>query len=212
MEKWKIAAIALLLGVLGGYGFMQNRPSGAQQDIQPALATPEPVPTAVVAKFIGKTLPAWDFPAAQWANTPQPITPVALQGRVTIVEFWRSECPHCQDAAPFFESLKEKYGPRGLNIVSFHSPGVADDPENPENDWTKVQAKMRDLGIKYPVAFDKGGTFFKESIGGTTYPTIFVLDRQGIVRYADTGYTMENDMGRAKVQAMLKTIEELLKK
>lgn len=214
MEKWKIAVIALLLGVLGGYGFMQNRSPSAAQDATNGAngAMPTPVPTAVVAKFIGQTLPSWDFPASQWANTPKPIAPADLQGHVTLVEFWRSECPHCQEAAPFLEKLNEKYKSRGFQIVSFQSPGMADDPGNPENDWTKVQGKMQELGIKYPVAFDKGGTFFKTQLGGTTYPTLFVLDKQGIVRYANTGYTTLNEPGRAKIKAMLKTIESLLKK
>lgn len=201
MEKWKIVVIILLLGGLLGYGFYQQAPR-PQVPIEAPNTTPKPEPPVIPA---GQPMPKWDIPQEFWANTPKPITPADVKGSVTLIEFWRAGCSHCEEAAPFMESLYKQYSARGLKMVTFHSPAKSSGPDSEEGNWGRVQTTIKKWGITYPVAFDKDGHFFA-SIGGDTYPTVILLNREGLVEHSAVGHTP------AKAQALAAQIEALLKK
>jgi thiol-disulfide isomerase/thioredoxin len=193
MEKWKIAVIVLLLGALGGYGFyQQNRPTISDPP-QPAPGQPTPPPANQrLLKLKGQTPPTWNIPSRDWINTPRPISLADLKGHVALIEFWRMECSHCQEAAPHMNQLFKQYTPRGVKFVAIHSPG-APGAENPENDWDKVQQRIKEWGLQYPIAFDENGKLFKSTYGGDTYPAMLILNRAGKVAYINNGYTSEKE-------------------
>jgi thiol-disulfide isomerase/thioredoxin len=194
MEKWKIAVIVMLLAALCGYGFFQqNKPIPPETPpTDPHQPTPPP-PNQKLLKFKGQVPPSWDIAAQYWINTPRPISLADLKGHVTLLEFWRMECSHCQDAAPHINQLFKQYSQRGLKFVAIHSPG-APGPDNPENDWGKVQQRIKEWGLKYPIAYDQNGTLFKNKFGGDTYPAMLILNREGKVIYVNTGFTAEKEM------------------
>jgi thiol-disulfide isomerase/thioredoxin len=201
MEKWKIIVIVLLLGGLLGYGVYQQTP---RPPVPVNTPTSTPTPSAPVVPA-GQPLPiTWDIPASYWANTPQPIKPQDLKGSVTLIEFWRSGCPHCEEAAPFMEKLYQEYSPLGLKMVTFQSPGRGSGPDSEEGNWQRVQDTIKKWGITYPVAFDQGAQLFTR-LHGERYPTIIVLNRQGLVEYSDTGHTPE------KARALTVQLEALFK-
>ena len=146
----------------------------------------------------------WIIPKKQWTNTPAPIWLGGLRGNVTVIEFFRINCSHCQDAAPSRRALHNKYGKRGLKMVGFQSPGDFSNPGNAENDWRKVKLKIKDWGLTYPIAFDKDRAFFDKN-ELKFYPTVVVLDKKGIVRFQQTGYTP------AKVKALDAFVGQMLK-
>lgn len=207
MEKWKIAVIVLLIGALGGYGFYQQQAASIPplEGDQTPRATPKPTNPKLL-KLQGNIPPAWNFPKANWVNVPKPVALSDLKGKVTVLEFWRTECSHCQEAAPHMEKLYKEYSPRGVALVAIQSPGAPDAPgqPNPENNWGTVKQKIKEWGLTYPIAFDEGGQFFKQQIGGETYPTILILDKSGIVRYVNTGFTV------AKEAELLAALEKVL--
>ena len=124
---------------------------------------PEPTPM-----MLGKPAIAWDIDQKIGPIRLQPITLKDLQGHVALLEFWRAECPHCEEAVPFMESLFEKYSPQDLKMVTFHSPGKGALPNSVEGNWQKVQAKIKEWGITYPVAYDEGGALFSKYGGSRT--------------------------------------------
>jgi len=191
MEKWKIIIIMLLLGSLGGYGFYQSQ---SAQPPQPdpakteAQATPAPDPSN--QEWIGKTPPAWDTNKIKdWTNS-KPMKLSDLKGSVAVIEFWRANCSHCEEAAPFLNAMYQQFKPHGLKMVSFQSPAPTNvnDPSSVEGNWSKVLGFVRAHKLTYPVAFDRDGTLFMKDYKGTLYPTIMVLDKQGIIRYRQTGH------------------------
>lgn len=207
MDKWKIVVIVLLLGALGGYGWQQqNAALTPPTPDQSTPATPSPTPVNIKLQgLMSKTPPAWNIPAPLWINTPAPISLASLKGSVAIVEFWRIGCGHCREAAPFLTKMYAQYKPRGLKMVALHSAGAIDDPQNPENNWNVVKATTKELGITYPVASDEKGRLFKEAYGGTTYPTLLILDRAGKVVFIQTGDTPE------KQKLLIAELEKQLK-
>jgi thiol-disulfide isomerase/thioredoxin len=204
MEKWKGIVIVLIIAAIGGYGVLASRPPA------PADVPEKPAPSAQeLQQLVGKPAPEFNIPSALWtvqSSSRQPVTVASLKGHIAIVEFWRATCPHCKDAAPFMEGLYKKYGKQGLKVVGIQSPSDNPDPHFAENDWGQVRATASQWGITYPVGFDPHSVLFKTQYHGTLYPTVLVLDKNGVVQYAETGY----DDAKAKkleqvVQQMLKT-------
>ncbi|HEX8552702.1 MAG TPA: TlpA disulfide reductase family protein [Abditibacteriaceae bacterium] len=195
MDKWKGLVIIALLAGLGGYGYVSSRPLTPPAPTPDAASTantaptPSPAAAAVAARFVGKPLPAWDFPAAMWVNSEKPVTPQTLKGSVTLVEFFRIGCSHCVEAAPFMQQIQQTYGRRGLKMVAIQSPGKSD-PD--ENNWETVKTRIKEWKWTHPVAFDKGGNTFRDVYGLKIFPTVMVADKDGIVRYFKTGYTPES--------------------
>lgn len=197
MDKWKIVLIIALIACLAGYGIYQQS-SKLSADMPAVPANPNETPQsseerqAKLQKLVGTQPRSWSIPAANWANTPQPITLDDLKGHITVIEFWRSGCPHCEEAVPFMNELYSRYKSRGVKMVTFQSPGLVDNPDNPENNWTEVQNWIKEHAITYPVAFDEGSKL-RKSYGVDLYPMVFLLDRKGKIAYANTGHDLKKE-------------------
>ena len=209
MDKWKTVVIVALLGALGSYGWYQQNaeqnPSSPDPSTPGATQAPPAPANEKLNRLKGQAPPAWNIAAPLWINTPSPISLDSLKGSVAIVEFWRIGCSHCEEAAPFLNALYVKNKARGLKMVALHAAGDSADPMNPENNWNIVQSKIKEWGITYPVANDVGGKLFKETYKGTTYPTLFILNRKGKIVYVQTGDTPQ------KQKLLVAEVEKQLK-
>ena len=100
----------------------------------------------------------------------------ALRGRVIVLDFWASWCVPCRMMAPLLSRWQSSFGAQGLTVVGITSdaPLVA------------AQSAL-ELGIKYAVASDES-----EKISGaysvTSMPTLFVIDKKGVIREILIGY------------------------
>ena len=196
MEKWKITVIAALILGLGGYGLFQQQSQGSPFPAPDASVSQTPGAAGAAdnkaAIYIGHTLgdatlPEWSG-VGPWQNTPQAITLNSLKGKPALIEFFRINCSHCQDAAPFLEQLYRRYQPRGLKMVAVQTPGNYKDPENEETKWDNVKAWAKAGGLTYPIAFDEKSRYFQQTINGKFYPTTMITDASGKVVYSHTGH------------------------
>ncbi len=211
MEKWKIGVIAVLLLGLVGYGISQQK-SGTPQDatVEAMLASNAAMPGVAApgataaptenkaAAFIGQELggdkiPVWTK-VGPWENAKKPVSLDSLKGQPALVEFFRINCSHCQDAAPFLEALYKRYQPRGLKMAAVQSPGDYKDATNEETQWPKVQDFVKAGGLTYPVGMDKDSQYFQQTLDGTYYPTTMITDKTGKVVYAQTGHDTEKSI------------------
>ena len=152
-----------------------------------------------------KSFGGWVIPQRGWTNTPQPVWLGGLKGHVTVIEFFRINCSHCQDAAPARRALYRKYRKQGLKMIGFQSPGDVGNAANAENDWRQVKLQIKKWNLTYPIAFDKNRAFFDKN-DLMFYPTVLVLDKQGIVRFQQTGYSDE------KARELERVVAKMLKK
>jgi len=74
-----------------------------------------------------------------------PIKLSSLRGRVVIIDFFRSTCPHCQQHAPHLAQLYSQFRDRGLTILGL----AGDQPEESQS----VRAFIREYKIAYPIGF-----------------------------------------------------------
>lgn len=97
----------------------------------------------------------------------------------TLLVFFATWCPHCNDEAPIISDLSKEYG--NLNVVM---AGI-DGEDNPE--------KVREFVEEYDIESE---SLHEPSLGETYqvsgYPTAYVIDGSGEVVGANTGETPEN--------------------
>ena len=131
-------------------------------------------------------IPAGNAPAAPefaegaWINS-EPLTLKTLGGRVVLVEFWTFECYNCRNTLPSVKDWDAKYRDRGLTIVGVHTPET-----DSEYSIKNVRREVPTLGIKYPVVTDNDYKTWK-AYNVEAWPTIFVLDKQGRIRWLHVG-------------------------
>ncbi len=119
-------------------------------------------------------------------------TLAALADRgAVLVSFWASDCRTCLAEAPELEALRERYAPRGFELVSVAMP--YDRPDfvlEAAGDW------------KHPVALDIEGEVLAafEPVPGTPTGYLVGRDRQVLARWT----------GAADLEALERTLESLL--
>lgn len=124
------------------------------------------------------------------AGGPVPLD--ALKGQVVLVNFWATWCPPCRAEMPGFQDVYEAKHAHGFTVVGVSMDDISRD---------QVASYLRDHGITYPVAMatlDAPAAFG----GVTSFPTSFLIDRRGRVRYTVRGFFAEVTL-RAAVDRLL---------
>lgn len=121
-----------------------------------------------------------EFATGNWLNS-DPLTLDKLRGHVVLVEFWAIGCDNCLNTLPSVKDWDAKYRDRGLTIVGVHTPETQS-----EYVIDIVRHEVPSLGIKYAIVTDNDYTTWK-AYGVEAWPTIFVLDKQGRVRWLHVG-------------------------
>jgi thiol-disulfide isomerase/thioredoxin len=104
-----------------------------------------------------------------------------LRGRVVLVEFWTFGCYNCRNTLASVKEWDAKYRDRGLTIVGVHTPET-----DSEYSLDNVRKEVPALGLKYAVVTDNDYTTWK-AYKVEAWPTIFVLDKQGRIRWLHVG-------------------------
>ncbi len=169
-----VVRIAKLRG--RGYGSPASHAPVAKSNVA-ATVSDFPPDTLVVAAN-APVAPA--FAEGTWINS-DPIALEKLRGRVVLVEFWTFGCDNCRNTLPSVKDWDERYRDRGLTIVGVHTPETQS-----EFVIDSVRREVFGLGIKYPVVTDNDYKTWK-AYGVEAWPTMFVLDKQGRIRWLHVG-------------------------
>jgi peptide-methionine (R)-S-oxide reductase len=121
-----------------------------------------------------------EFAPGTWINS-QPLTLSDLRGRVVLIEFWTFGCYNCRNTLPSVKGWDSRYRDKGLTVIGVHSPELA-----PEKEIENVRREVVSLGIQYPVVTDNDYATWK-SYGVEAWPTIFVVDKGGRIRWMHAG-------------------------
>ena len=120
------------------------------------------------------------FAEGAWLNS-DPIRLDKLSDRVVLVEFWTFLCSNCRNTLPAVKQWDAKYRDRGLTVVGVHTPELAE-----EYKIDRVRSEIQSLGINYPVVTDNDYKTW-QAYGVEAWPTMFVLDKQGRIRWLHVG-------------------------
>ena len=94
----------------------------------------------------------------------------------TIVHFWATWCPTCKLEAPNLNSLRDS-----CNVVTVAVNSGSDET---------IKSFIKERALSYRVINDKSGDLAK-SFGVEVYPTTFIYDRNGTLKFSEVGYSTE---------------------
>jgi peroxiredoxin len=137
-----------------------------------------PRPAPLLAQgAAGRPTPSPEFPKdVQWLQG-GPLKFADLRGRVVVLHFWTNGCINCVRNYPAYRSWQEKYAGKDVTIIGVHTPEFA--REAPAE---RVRDRAKANGLKFPIVLDDQARVWKA--WGTRYwPTVFLIDRKGRVRY-----------------------------
>ncbi len=99
-----------------------------------------------------------------------------LKGNVVILDFWGTWCPPCIKSMPNIQQIHEKYG-EDIKVIGI---AVKD---------TKKKAKdfMVKNGYTYKLISDQD-YHIANIYDVAMYPTLYIIDQNGIVKYGEKGY------------------------
>lgn len=126
--------------------------------------------------------------SGKWINTEKDLTLEDLNGKVVVIEFWTFGCYNCVNTLPYLNKWYDKYKSDNFELIGVHCPEF-DNERNFEN----VKESVSELGIKYPVLTDNEFSIWKK-YDVHAWPTIFILDKKGVIRYKKVGEGKYNEM------------------
>ena len=176
---------ALGLHAAGDTATLAISRSGKPQQLRIVLADYPSVDAILRMDHVGSPAPAWIGlePAADFPGSLS-----ALSGRVVILDFWATWCGPCRDFAPVLSRWQSRYGAQGLAVL-----GITPDPVE-----TASLYKER-LDLKYAMASDPHAAT-SSTYGVSALPTLFVIDKRGVVREVVVGTDSEQD---ARIEALI---------
>ena len=127
--------------------------------------------------------PAPPLNTTAWLNTKAKM-PEELKGKIVLLDFWTVSCGPCVAALPAVQQISEQYAGWGVVVVGLHGS---------EANTELIASFVRAHHLTYPIAIDADDpthqTFGQtmRAFGVVGIPTVAVLDRQGVVRYLDSG-------------------------
>jgi len=98
-----------------------------------------------------------------------------LRGRVVHVVFWATWCMPCLEEMPDLKQAYNRYHQRGFDILGVVVP-MSQTPEG-------VRAFVERQEVRYPILWDDGMALMTR-YNVDSIPRNFVIDREGIIRYA----------------------------
>jgi peroxiredoxin len=135
--------------------------------------------------------------APAWANVAPvggaPKTLAQLRGRVVVVDFWATWCGPCRQVAPRLSALQARFGAQGLTVVGI----TTDEPE-------LAAAFAAKTDMKYGIVVDAQGETSR-AYGVRGLPTMFVVDKRGVIREVQVGFDPTGS-GDAALEQLLKVL------
>ncbi len=132
---------------------------------------PDPLPTDTIA-------PAWELHTIAGEK----VRLEDLRGRLVLADFFYKSCYPCMLALPALQRLHEKYGERGLTVIGLNPFDTVEDDIGP------FLAKR---GVTYTVLL--GAKEVAKQYRVTAYPTLYLIDRDGIIILTQEGYGEETE-------------------
>ena len=140
----------------------------------------------------GSIAPLWKLPS----NKSNPIDLEKLKGKVVLLDFWGTWCMPCIKAMPDIQAISEHFKGKPVEVI-----GVSVELNKTADPSAFAQSK----GFTYTIALN--GQEITKQYQVLTYPTVYIIDKEGKVFHA------EHTSGRENFKTdIIQRIESALKK
>lgn len=102
----------------------------------------------------------------------------ALKKGPVLAAFFKISCPVCQFTFPFLQRIYEAYGGSKVSIWGISQDNSAD-----------THQFLKEFGVNFPVLIDAKGYKVSNQYGLTNVPSIFLIQPDGKIRSASSGFT-----------------------
>jgi len=107
------------------------------------------------------------------------------RGKIVLVEFMKSDCPHCASFSTVLNGLKLKYGDK-LAILAISNP-----PDNPQT----LAQFAKGHKLSYPLLLDQGQAAYSYVRSPSIdLPTVYLIDANGMIRNSWVDGVMTKDI------------------
>jgi peroxiredoxin len=137
----------------------------------------------------------------EWVNS-EPLTMESLRGKVVVVHFFAFGCINCIHNYPWYREWRQAYEGKDVALIGIHTPETKTEEDN-----AKLKASLVKNELKFPVAVDKEKAMWKAWYNNI-WPSVYIIDKQGRVRYWWYGELDWQGAGNQKVARQ--QIEKLL--
>ena len=145
-----------------------------------------------------ETVPAPDFTLIdQYGNTH---TLSEYKGKTVFLNFWATWCGPCRNEMPDIQKLYEEYsreGDEALIVLGVATPGIGGEGTEEE-----IVQFLEENGYTYPVLMDTTGEIAYGTWGVSSFPTTYMINRDGNVEGYISGQLSEEIMRSIIKQTM----------
>jgi len=158
-----ILGIALLVGGLALFALLQDSREAFASDVTSQLVIPAavefPAPTLELENLRGGMETLTDY-----------------RGQVVLVNNWATWCPPCKAEMPSLQRFYEAHVEEGFTIIAV----------NAGDEKSTVEQFAESYGLGFNLWLDPNSASLNAFRNGNL-PSSYVMDREGIIRYAWTG-------------------------
>ena len=153
---------------------MQKKPVKVLIAMLFALLT---VNTAASSDFVNA--PAPDF--ALRSSDGKTLRLSEYRSEIVLLNFASESCARCREAMPVLEELHHRYWSDGLNVIGVDIDG----------DSETAAELAAELGVNFPILLDTGQSVSR-LYDLNRLPLTLLIDREGVVRFANKGFRGES--------------------
>ena len=106
-----------------------------------------------------------------------PVRLADLRGKVVLLHFYAFQCHNCQANFGIYNNWERRLREKGVEIIGIQTPETAAEAEP-----ARVTADAHQQGFEFPVLIDLEKKNW-DAWGNTMWPTIYVVDKRGYIRY-----------------------------
>ena len=134
-----------------------------------------------------------------WINS-KPILKDELKGKVILMDIWTFACWNCYRSFPWLNALEKELKDKPFGVIGIHTP---------EFDYEKkrdaVINKAKEFELRHPIMMDNNFVYWKK-LKNQYWPTYYLIDKQGQVRYRFIGETHANTRKSAAIKSAIQKL------
>ena len=139
--------------------------------------------------------------SGQWTGG-EPTTLADQRGRVVLIHFYAFQCHNCVANFDHYNRWHQTLVSRGVTIIGIQTPETS-----AERDVSLVKAAAKEKGFQFPVLIDLSSKNW-DAWGNTMWPTVYVVDKNGYIRWLWQGEL--NWQGATGDKSIEKLVDELI--